>query len=340
MKSEAILPYFHSSPSPTLVDQSGRLLRYLRLSVTDACNFRCTYCLPNGYKPTREESSLSPIEIENLVRGFADLGFKKVRITGGEPTLRRDLLEIVRRVAGTADLQKIALSTNGSSLARLAAPLRAAGLTHLNVSLDTLDRESFHRLVGADRLPEVLSGIEAALNAGFPWIKMNAVLLREFTPSTLDRFLEWVGHRPVTVRFIELMRTGENGGFFSQQHYSSGELLLELRRRGWTQIPRALDDGPAVEFSHPESQGRVGIIAPYREGFCEQCNRLRVTHTGGLRLCLFGEQDYSLRELLQAPDQREELAAAIRRWVGNKAPRHLLKEEKYGITRNFAGIGG
>lgn len=327
-----------------LVDAHARSFEVLRLSITDACNFRCQYCLPNGYqKPEGRPSFLSIDEIENLVRAFARLGFWKLRLTGGEPTLRRDFLEIVERASGISGIERIALSTNGHTLAREATQYRLAGITHLNISLDSLDRKRFADLTGVDRMHDVLAGIDAAFRAQFQSVKVNAVLAQgeREAEEELDRFIDWVKARPISVRFIELMQTEKNAELFKTRHHSSALILRSLERRGWAKVERKAGDGPATEFSHSEYAGRIGVIAPYSLGsFCESCNRLRVSSVGGLRLCLFGEKDHDLRPLIQNAGQIDELCEALQSLVLKKPVSHYLKDGKYGQTRTFSEIGG
>lgn len=324
-----------------LADSHGRRFQYLRLSVTPACNFRCVYCLPNGYqRPAGAQAPLSVSEIRNLVSGFAAMGFWKVRLTGGEPTLRRDIVEIAHEVSSIPGIRNVALSTNGYRLAQLAAPLRAAGVNALNVSVDSLDAERFQKITGQDRLHDVLKGIDTAFSSGFSAVKVNAVLMKDLNDRDLDAYLDWVRRAPISVRFIELMRTGDNRNLFERHHLSAGTIQLKLLASGWTMRRRSEGDGPAVEFEHPDYVGRIGLIAPYSPDFCQSCNRLRVSSQGGLRLCLFGEKDHSLRHLLRFENQREGLIAAVRGLIGEKAATHYLHDGKYGNTQDFAAIGG
>lgn len=324
-----------------LSDSHGRHFHYLRLSVTDVCNFRCVYCLPHGYqKIPGQAEPLTVVEIGNLVAGFAELGFWKVRLTGGEPTIRQDIVEIARAVAQTPGIRKVAVSTNGYRLRELAKPFKAAGVNALNVSIDSLDRNRFQKITGQDRLPEILSGVDAAFAAGISEIKVNTVLMKDANEEDFELFLEWVREKPVSVRFIELMETGHGKEFFQRRHLSAGVLRLRLLQEGWKLRPREEGDGPAVEFVHPDFKGRVGLIAPYSEDFCASCNRLRVTSRGGLRLCLFGEKDYALRPLLQDESQREELVAAVVNVIERKEVSHFLQEGKYGNTWNLSRVGG
>lgn len=322
-----------------LEDGFGRRFRYLRLSITEACNFRCTYCLPNGYRRSGAHDFLSAKEISRLVGAFARAGVHKVRLTGGEPSVRKDLDAIIARVVG-AGVEKIALTTNGWSLERRVADWRAAGLTHLNVSVDSLDAGMFARVTGHDRLSSILAGLERALDCGFTAVKLNAVLLRSTIGDGFSAYANYVRDRPVSIRFIELMRTGNNADYFAAQHVSGGDLREWLDARGWTPLTRAGDDGPAVEFSHPEHRGRFGLIAPYAPGFCDGCNRLRVTARGRLRLCLFGGGGLDLRELLQDDADQDALIARIKAALGSKPQGHKLGEGMTGATRHLAQVGG
>lgn len=322
-----------------LIDGFGRRFRYLRLSITEVCNFRCTYCLPDGYRKTGAEAFLTPAQYERVVRAFAALGVGKVRLTGGEPSVRRDVTDIIARTAAVPGIDKVCMTTNGWNLERQVGSWRAAGLTHLNVSIDSLDPEGFRRITGHDRLASVIRGLDAAIALGLPSVKVNGVLLRDGVGQGFDAFAEFVRHRPVALRFIELMRTNDTTAFFADQHVPGAVLTTWLTERGWTVCPRRLDDGPAQEFSHPDYAGRIGLIAPYAPGFCDGCNRLRVTSRGQLRLCLFGELGVDLRDLLD-DDAPDALQARIQRALIGKPAGHRLHEANSGDTRQLAQFGG
>lgn len=324
----------------TLADGFGRRFHYLRLSVTEVCNFRCTYCLPDGWKKTAPLSFLRTDEVGRLVAAFSDLGLSKVRLTGGEPTVRKDIEGLIEIAASTPGVGKVAMTTNGWNLHKHAAAWRSAGLTHLNVSVDSLDAETFAAITGRDRLPDVLAGIDGCLDIGYAAVKLNAVLLRESAESGFAAWTEFVRERPVAVRFIELMRTGDNAEFFLRHHVRGTVLQDWLIANGWSKRPRAFDDGPAVEYQHPDHAGRIGLIAPYGAGFCDSCNRLRVTARGKLRLCLFGEGGVDLRDLLQHDADRAELGERIQSAMGGKAQGHRLHESQPGDTRHLAQLGG
>lgn len=324
-----------------LADRFGRTFPYLRLSVIDACNFRCGYCLPDGHRsvPGRPRA-LELDEIARLLRAFAAAGMRKVRITGGEPALRRDLTRIIAVAAGTPGVETVGLTTNGCLLERNFAEWHAAGLGALNVSVDSLDAGRFERITGSAALPSILAGVEQAIAAGLPSIKLNAVLLRGLNDQELPAWLEYLRTRPVSVRFIELMQTGDNRDYFDRHHVRAEALEQHLVEAGWVLQPRAADAGPAREYAHADARGRIGIIAPYSRDFCAGCNRLRVTSQGDLRLCLFGEFGVPLRPLLQSDAQRDELLATLTGQLGLKKATHGLHEGQTGITPHLASIGG
>lgn len=322
-----------------LQDRFGRRFSYLRLSVTEACNFRCTYCLPDGYRKIAPHDFLRVDEAKRVAAAFVGLGARKVRLTGGEPSLRKDLPELIAAVAATG-VETVALTTNGWVLKREIGAWAAAGLTQVNVSVDSLDRESFARVTGHDRLEDVLAGVERALDLGLARVKLNAVLLKDLAARGFDDFADYLRTRPISVRFIEVMRTGDNAAFFAAQHAPGSVLRDWLAARGWQAQARGGDDGPAIEFAHPDYRGRFGLISPYAPGFCDSCNRLRVTARGQLRLCLFGDGGVDLRDLLQADADDEDLRARIVAAVAGKAARHYLHEGLVGDARHLAQMGG
>lgn len=324
-----------------LVDLYKRKFVYLRLSITDRCNFRCVYCLPNGYQGTGSNNAeLSVDEIRRLVHGFTLLGIQKVRLTGGEPTLRRELIEIASAISSMPEIKKLAITTNGHRLKELGPQLKKAGVTSINVSLDSLDSNRFNKITGVDRFHNVFNAVEGIASLGFESIKINAVLLKDANSDELGSFTDWIRNRNISVRFIELMRTGNNEELFRLRHLSGETVKLSLLENGWQAAKRKFDDGPAVLYEHPEYLGTIGIIAPYSKGFCDTCNRLRVSSRGALRLCLFGDSDAPLRQYLQSDDQREELAHEIQRLTLGKEPSHYLQKGNYGNTWNLSAIGG
>ncbi len=325
-----------------LADRHGRSFPYLRLSLLEACNFRCSYCLPDGYRagPGGSPRWLTRAEIGRLLRGFSALGMRKLRITGGEPSLRTDLAGIIADAAATPGIETVAMTTNGVLLRRRIAQWRAAGLAALNVSVDSLDPGRFHAITGHDRGADILEGVELALASGLRAVKLNAVLLRGLNDDELPTWRDYLRNRRLTLRFIELMQTGDNLEYFRRHHLRADALEQSLQDEGWTLVPRAIDAGPAREYAHPDFLGRIGIIAPYSRDFCAGCNRLRVTATGDLRLCLFGEFGIPLRPLLQSDENIDELTAALHAQLGLKKAGHGLHEGNTGITPHLASVGG
>ena len=321
-------------------DRFGRRFPYLRLSVTDVCNFRCTYCLPDGHKKTREDSFLTVSEIRRLVEAFAEMGTWKIRLTGGEPTVRKDFCEIARTVTDVAGIRRLAFTTNGYKLRERALEYYAAGLRAINVSIDSLDPRKFHEITGHDRLKEIITGVQAALDVGFEAVKINAVLLKGLNDNELEGFLDFIVDRPVSLRLIELMQTGDNLVYFRKHHIPATVVREKLIGRGWHLLEREDGAGPAVEYAHPDYQGRIGIIAPYSKDFCKTCNRLRMSAWGDLHLCLFGEGGHSLRHLLQDDEQKEELQETIQRLMQIKKVSHFLHDGDTGIRKNLASTGG
>ena len=323
----------------TLQDNFGRRFSYLRLSVTDVCNFRCNYCLPDGYQCSEKEQPLTLEEIHQVATLFARNGTRKIRITGGEPSVRRDLPNIIRTVANIPGIEEVALTTNGWKLPQFLPEWIDAGLTQLNVSIDSLDPRQFAAITGHDRLQDLLQGLALAKSLSFDRIKVNAVLMKEHNGDQLPRFLEWLRTTPVTLRFIELMQTGDNGSFFDRNHISGESIRTDLLNDGWEPVLRKAHDGPAQEFWHPDYAGRIGLIMPYSKDFCSSCNRLRISSLGKLHLCLFGEQGYDLRPYLQAGSLTQAENFLIECLTDKKAT-HFLHEGKSGATAHFAQIGG
>ena len=331
----------HPYPSPQLEDRFGRRFPYLRLSILDACNFRCSYCLPNGYRAKDGRGKYLDVqEIQRLVSAFARLGMRKLRITGGEPSLRRDLPELISVAAEATGVENVGLTTNGATLHRHLNRWIDAGLTALNVSVDALCPERFERITGHAGLEMLLDAIDQALDSPLRSVKINAVLLRDLNDDQLPKWLEYLRDRNVTVRFIELMQTGDNLEYFQRHHYRAQVLESHIVKEGWQLLDRATDAGPAREYQHRDFRGRIGIIAPYSANFCAGCNRLRVTANGDLRLCLFGETGVPLRPLLQSDDQFSALQATLIRQLGLKRAGHSLHAGETGLIQHFASIGG
>ena len=322
-----------------LQDNFARQFSYVRLSLTERCNFKCQYCLPNGYQECSPEPALNLHEISNLVAGLVELGIWKIRLTGGEPTLRRDLLEIMQLIRSFPQIKTLAITTNAYKLGAHLDEYIAAGLTNLNISMDSLNRERFHQITQVDKLDAIQQTIQQALASNLQQVKINAVLIKHSLDELAD-FLAYIQDKALSLRFIELMQTSDNQAYFQENYVSAEVLRAKLQALGWIEQPRQYGAGPAIEFRQPNSIGSVGIIAPYSKNFCSSCNRLRFTQDGALRLCLFGDENYSLRHLLQNSNQREELKASIIKCMGNKSIGHQLAQAKTGNIMNLSNVGG
>lgn len=324
-----------------LQDGFGRKFAYLRLSLTEVCNFRCTYCLPHGFMKRKGlPSELSGDELRRAVAGFARLGLWKLRLTGGEPTVRPDFSAIARDLKRVPGIRHMAMTTNGYRLAENAHAWREAGVDAVNVSIDTLDPAGFAEITGHDRLGEVVAGVDAAIAADFAAVKVNSVLMRDLEGEGWHDVLRFVERRDVSWRFIELMRTNDNVGFHRQQATPGERVRQRLEEAGWKAQTRSTGSGPAIEYAHPAYRGRIGLIAPYSPGFCDSCNRLRLSSRGKLHLCLFGNDGLDLRPLLQRDDQQDELVERIVAAMPGKTRGHRLKEGDSGATPHLASIGG
>ena len=322
-----------------IADTYQRRFTYLRLSVTDRCNFRCNYCLPDGYCADSQEDYLSLEEIKKVVEAFALNGTRKVRITGGEPTLRKDLVEIIHLCKSTPGIESVALTSNGYKITRLLPRLVEAGLDQLNLSADSLRAENFKLITGHDKLQEVLHGLTLATELGVKRVKLNVVLMREHNLEELSAFVHFVKNKPITLRFIELMQTGDNREFYQAQHVGGSEIQEQLEKTGWSQVLREPHAGPAVEYTHTNYQGNVGLIMPYSKNFCQSCNRLRISARGNLHLCLFAEDHHKLRPHLLNESSRE-LAKRIKTLLGYKNEAHDLHQGNSGSTKHLAMLGG
>nr|WP_152562112.1 GTP 3',8-cyclase MoaA [Vibrio vulnificus] len=323
-------------------DRFHRKFYYLRLSVTDVCNFKCTYCLPDGYQPSGQKNSsfLNLAEIRRVVKAFADCGTSKVRITGGEPSLRKDFTDIIHTVASTQGIKRVATTTNGYRMEKHIGEWKEAGLNQVNVSVDSLDPRMFHQITGENKFHQVMSGIDRAFEVGFEQVKVNVVLMKDLNHNELPAFLHWIKHRPIQLRFIELMQTGEMDTLFQQHHVSGVAIRNHLIANGWLLKVKAANDGPAQVFVHPDYQGEIGLIMPYEKDFCASCNRLRVSAKGKLHLCLFGDRGVELRDLLQQDSQETALIERIQAELQTKSVSHFLNDGNTGMTPHLASIGG
>tara|TARA_B100000131_G_scaffold211526_1_gene203361 strand:+ start:42 stop:1034 length:993 start_codon:yes stop_codon:yes gene_type:complete len=327
-----------------LKDSFGRRFPYIRLSITDVCNFKCGYCLPNGYQKDKSDNRkfLSSEEIERLAKGLSDLGVSKIRLTGGEPTVRKDFFDIVKILKKKSGIKKTVITTNGYRLDQIAEKLVDSEIDGINISIDSLNRETFKKITGHDRLPEILKGIEKLQKLNFKNIKINAVLLNGIN-STKKDFKDWsnfIKFNEITFRYIELMQTGDSIEYFKKYHISSKIFTDYLNENNWIIQTHGKDSGPSKNYINPDYRGKFGLIAPYSKDFCKSCNRLRITARGDLRLCLFGNTGINIRHLIQKDDQLDELKDLILKQLQFKKESHYLELGDTGLTKNLSQTGG
>lgn len=327
-------------PSTALTDRFGRTIDYLRVSVTDRCDLRCSYCLPKGFKDFAEPAHwLTHAEMHRLVGLFIGLGVRRVRLTGGEPLLRRGIVDLAGMIAATPGLADLSLSTNATQLAKLAEPLKTAGVSRLNVSLDSLDRHCFARLTGRDAFPEVIKGLAAAKAAGFAPIKLNMVVVageNDHEVATMARFAIEEGF---ILRLIEAMPVGDTG---RQTAFVDLSQLGEKLAHEFGLTPQILPQGggPARYWMDPTGQTRLGLITPRSQHFCATCNRVRLTVEGTLHLCLGQDDRIELGSALRSGASDAELIAMIRSGIDQKPERHEFNEAPQKIIRFMAQTGG
>ena len=327
-----------------LKDNFGRTFPYIRLSITDVCNFKCGYCLPNGYQIDKSDNRkfLHLDEIRRLAKALSELGVSKIRLTGGEPTVRKDFFDIVKTIKENSGIKKTVITTNGYHLDKIANKIKASDLDGINISIDTLNRETFKRVTRHDRLEEILRGIKILQDLNFENIKINAVLLKGINDSE-DDFNQWsnfVEKNKIDFRYIELMQTGDNLDYFKKYHVPATKFKSYLKKNDWIIQTFGKDAGPARNYLNPKFKGKFGIIAPYSKDFCKTCNRLRITAKGDLRLCLFGNTGINIRHLMQTDNQIEELKDLILRQLNFKKESHYLELGETGLMKNLSTTGG
>lgn len=323
-----------------LRDRFGRSIEYLRLSVTDRCDLRCSYCMPKGFKGFEEPADwLTFDEMERLVAAFGRLGTRRVRLTGGEPLLRRNLPQLAARLSALPGIDDLSLSTNATRLERFAPELRAAGVSRINVSLDSLDRACMTRITGRDSLGAILDGLKAGKAAGFDPIKINMVALRGVNEHQIDEMVAFCIEQQFVLRLIEAMPMGSTGR--DTTWLDLGPIERHLRRRfGLVHQPAALGGGPARYLATQDGRTSVGFITPMSQHFCADCNRVRLAVDGTLYLCLGQEDKFEFRPLLRGGASDAELEAAIRTAIELKPEKHEFREQPAKIIRFMAQTGG
>ncbi|HEY5991782.1 MAG TPA: GTP 3',8-cyclase MoaA, partial [Candidatus Udaeobacter sp.] len=335
-----------SEVTPLLKDSYGRTIRDLRVSLTDRCNFRCFYCLPHGEPPIApKEQMFSYEEIEYVCEIFVELGIEKIRLTGGEPMMRKDIETIIGKLAKlkSKGLRDLALTTNGFFLPDRAQGLKDAGLDRITISLDSLKRDVFRQMTGVDVLDRVLQGIEAAKKAGLQPIKINAVIVRGHNEEEVADFAAFAREHDVKMRFIEFMPL-DSGHDWSREDVVSGREIRERISQRFPLVRLEVNRGSetASRYSFADgAPGEIGIIAPVTEAFCGACSRIRLTADGQIRTCLFSTVEHSLRDVVRDGASRAEIIDFIESVVMKKEPRHFINDPGFvAPSRSMSFIGG
>ena len=326
---------------PALHDPFGRKIDYLRLSVTDRCDLRCVYCMPQGFDDYEAPDSwLTFDEIERVVGLFGRLGVSRVRLTGGEPLVRKGITELTGRLSQLDGIDDLSLSTNCVSMKKFAQPLKDAGVSRINVSLDSLNPEKFSKITGGGKLSKVIDGLMAAKDAGFAPIKINAVAMKGVNDDELGDMVEFCIEHSFTLRFIETMPIGDTGCRAKDSHYLDLDVIRRQLEQRFDLIPSVMPGGgPARYFKVQGTDLHFGFITPISQHFCETCNRVRLSTDGTLYMCLGQEEKFELRPLLRGGATDEELIDAIHAALALKPERHEFNEEKQ-VVRFMNMTGG
>ncbi len=338
-----------------LKDSHNRIIRDLRVSLTDRCNFRCFYCLPNGEPPlARKETILTFEEIAEICEIFVGLGIEKIRLTGGEPLLRKDVESLVEKISllkvqspkskvQSPKLEDLALTTNGFSLKNRAENLKKLGLDRVTISLDSLKKENFKKITGVDKFEEVLEAIEAAQKAGLNPVKINAVIVRDWNEGEVVDFARFARENDLAIRFIEYMPLDSQHEWRREQVVSGKEIYAQINEVFPLRLKeksRGSETAWKYEFTDG-ARGEIGIIAPVTEMFCGACSRIRLTADGQIRTCLFSTKEHNLRDVLRSGATRTEIIEFIRETVFQKEPHHYINQENFApASRSMSFIGG
>ena len=333
-----------SANNPQLIDRFGREVTYVRLSVTDRCDLRCVYCMSEDMKFVPREQLLTLEEMNRIGKAFVDLGVNKIRLTGGEPLTRRNILSVFESLGDLDGLKDLTVTTNGTLLEKYAQPLKDAGVTRINISLDTLRADRFKKITRIGKLEKTLAGIEAAINVGFQKVKLNAVIMNGYNDDEIIDLVEFVRERNMDISFIEEMPLGEIGDHDrSETYYSSDKLREFLQNNYELTATTEQTGGPAKYYRFADNEhSRIGFISPHSHNFCDDCNRVRVTAEGMLLLCLGQEHSMDLRKVVRAnPDNDEALREAIIGAMQLKPKGHNFNlNEQPIIMRHMSATGG
>lgn len=319
-----------------LNDLHQRYFSYIRLSITDLCNFNCKYCLPHQNEKINKNNQLSPYEIYNLITVLSELGINKIRITGGEPTVRKDFLNICRIISSFSNIKSLVLTTNGYNLNNTIKDIYKTGINGINISLDTLNNIKFHKITDKQYFNKVHAGVLKSLDLDID-IKINVVLSDFFSLSDFETFYSLIKYKKLSIRFIDQMET--NTIKKNKTHLNMNYLITFLRNNNWIVEKKFNFDGPALNFKHKSFFGKIGIISPYSKTFCLDCNRLRISSNGYFFLCLFGNKGYYLRNLL-LESKKKELKEFFINKIKLKLSSHFLKNNNFGLIKTFSSIGG
>lgn len=323
-----------------LIDQFGRSIDYVRLSVTDRCDLRCSYCMPKQFRDFHEPDEwLSFDEIERVISTFTRLGTRRVRITGGEPLVRKDLTQLATRLSALPLLEDLSLSTNATRMAKHAEELKAAGISRINASLDSLDAEKFKQLTGG-KLEKVLAGLMAAKQAGFKPIKINMVLMKDINDNEVEDMVDFCIEHSFTLRFIETMPVGDMGRKATESYIDLQQIKTRLAKK-FDLIPGVMPGGgPARYLKVADTDINIGFITPMSQHFCATCNRVRLSVDGTIYTCLGQENHFELRPLLRSGASDEELEQAIRTAINLKPEKHDFNENPDKVLRFMSYTGG
>jgi cyclic pyranopterin phosphate synthase len=324
-------------------DSFGREINYLRISLTDRCNLRCVYCMPmNGLTFVPNQELLTAEELERVVRAAVDVGFYKVRLTGGEPTLRQDIVEIVRRLARIEGVEQLVMTTNGYRLPHIAQDLAEAGLKRVNIHVDSLNKETISKIMRLGSFDKAWAGIEAAEKAGLKPIKLNAVITRGYNDEAAVELARLTLERPWQVRFIELMPFGGPTEIQLKHYVSSDKVKSRVEQELGPLFPlhNGRLDGEAKMYRLAGAEGAIGFISPVSNPYCDDCNRMRVTADGRLRMCLLSDKEINFRDTLRNGSTHQELVALFRQAIRAKPVGHQLKNGIHPDARTMSQIGG